>query len=219
METRQTISVKGVGRIEVEPDRVVLSFSVESLDRNYAESINGLNARVNRLRSVLEPLGIDRKELKTSSFSVGTERGTERRYDEETEEYLFVGYEARHGLTLRLPMDQNKLNSILNEIAAECIEAEFNIHFESSDKKGAQERLLKKAVSDAEFKASVLAEATGMKLGRILSMDHRWSEISFTSTGYMMESRAEKGMMCSAPDIEPSEIQARDTVELVWEFV
>ena len=81
MEKRPTISVKGVGTIEVEPDWVVLSFSVENLDTDYAESINGLNESVNRLRSVLGPLGIERKELKTSNFSVGTER----RYDEGTE--------------------------------------------------------------------------------------------------------------------------------------
>ena len=61
--------------------KIKVYFSVENLDTDYAESINGLNESVNRLRSVLGPLGIERKELKTSNFSVGTER----RYDEGTE--------------------------------------------------------------------------------------------------------------------------------------
>ena len=50
-----------------------------------------------------------------------------------------------------------------------------------ADKEKAKNELIGRAVKDSMEKASVLAEASGAKLGNIMSIDYSWGEMDFVS--------------------------------------
>lgn len=70
-------------------------------------------------------------------------------------------------------------------------------------------------------KASVLAEASDVKLGKIINIDYSWGEIDFVSKPLQ-----EMSLRCCEPiesysasydmDIEPDDIDITDTVTVVW---
>ena len=78
-----------------------------------------------------------------------------------------------------------------------------------------------KAVKDSLKKASVLAEASDVKLGIIINIDYSWGEIDFVSKPLQeMSVRCCEPSMSSSEfydmDIEPDDIDITDTVTVVW---
>ncbi len=205
-----TITVRGTGKVSVVPDRVALHFSVTWQEWDYAETIEGLNNQVERLRVALEECGLDRKALKTSDFDV--DRAT--RWDKDEDEHVFNGYEASHSLNIRMPLDQARLNEVLSSIAESMSGASFQIHFETSQEAELRDKVLAAAVADARHKAEVLASAAGLALGDILHMGHTWTEVSFNSPRYAMD--REMCYSAPSPDIEPEDVSSSDTVEILW---
>lgn len=78
--------------------------------------------------------------------------------------------------------------------------------------------LLKSASENARAKAEILAEASGVKLGELVTIDYNWGELQlYSPTQYVMEDRCLASAPCaSSIDIEPDDIESSDTVTLVW---
>ncbi len=205
-----TIAVRGTGKVSVAPDRVALSFSVKCQEWGYADAIEGLNNQVEELRRALEKCGLDRKDLKTSDFDV--DRETE--WDDALDKHVFSGFEASHSLSIQMPLDQARLNEVLDSIAESMSGASFQIYFETSQEAELRDKVLAAAVVDARHKAEVLASAAGMELGNILHMGHTWTEVSFHSPRYAMD--RETCYSAPSPDIEPEDVSSSDTVEVLW---
>lgn len=86
----------------------------------------------------------------------------------------------------------------------------------------AKNELLANAVSDAKEKVIVLATAAGIPLKEVQGIDYSWGEIQFeTQPVRMMKEMIEIGITPKESydlDIEPDDIDAEDTVTVVWEI-
>lgn len=104
---------------------------------------------------------------------------------------------------------------------AHCpLSPEFSIEYTVSDPEASKNELLGKAVKDSLKKASVLAEASDVKLGKIINIDYSWGEIDFVSKPLQEMSLrcCELDESYSASydmDIEPDDIDITDTVTVV----
>ena len=106
---------------------------------------------------------------------------------------------------------------------ANCpVDPEFHLTYTLKDPEAAKNELLAKAVADAKEKAAILATAAGVTLKEIQSVDYSWGEITFESRpiepmmktdGCCLMENARFDM-----DIEPDDIEAEDTVTVVWEI-
>ena len=95
----------------------------------------------------------------------------------------------------------------------------LNIGFSVKDKDAVSEELLIKATENARKKAEVLAKASRVNLGKLVSIDYNWSELNiYSHTSYEMESKSLVMEEAYAPNIEPDDINVRDTVAFVWEI-
>ncbi len=169
----RTLTVRGRGVASADPDLVVLSFGVVGSDISYSAAVEELNRRVEALRGDLEAVGVDRTRLKTTGFDVEEQR----RYDSDSKEYVFVGYEASHGLRLELPLEKELLNNVLGRVARSASEASVEVSFNVSDRKGLRRRAMRAAVEDAQESARVLAEASGATLGEMVRVDYSFVEV------------------------------------------
>lgn len=61
------------------------------------------------------------------------------------------------------------------------VKPKLSIEYTVADKEKAKNELIGRAVKDSMEKASVLAEASGAKLGNIMSIDYSWGEMDFVS--------------------------------------
>ena len=84
------------------------------------------------------------------------------------------------------------------------------------------EKLLISATENARAKAEILCKASGSTLGQLLNIDYNWGELNvYSRTSYEVEDCIQPLMAmskCSAPEIEPDDIEVSDTVAFTWEI-
>ena len=149
---------------------------------------------------------------------------TEYESYKEKDEYKrrFVGYKFTHVLKVEFESDNKRLGKVLYAIANCQLKPEFRLGYTVRDPEAVKNELLGKAVQDAVAKAGVLSGAAGLKLGEIQSMDYSWGEINMEI--YPMSRELDVVDCLASPagsydlDIEPDDIEVKDTVTVVWEI-
>lgn len=124
-------------------------------------------------------------------------------------------------MKIEFPADNQRLGKMLYALAHCPVSPEFSIEYTVADPEASKNELLGKAVKDSMKKASVLADASDVKLGEIINIDYSWGEIDFVSKPLQ-----EMSLRCCEPDesysssydmdIEPDDIDITDTVTVVW---
>ena len=216
----RTIRVTGKGKISVKPDTIRLRISMEDTFREYDDALRHSTDSAELLKGMFEGLGYDRKALKTVLFNINTEYESYQDRDKSWKR-RFKGYKYTHRMKLEFPAENKRLGKILYALAHCPVEPEFSIEYTVADPEASKNELLGKAVKDSMQKASVLAEASGVKLDKILTIDYSWGEIDFVSRPLQeMSLRCCAEDACSPAsydmDIEPDDIDITDTVTVVW---
>lgn len=216
---KRTITVKGVGTVSAKPDYIVISMSIISKDMEYVKAVDNANERIRLLQNAIIKAGFEKEDLKTLAFNVRTSYK-----NEQNERGMWVskfdGYECHYQLKLSMDMDTKRLADILTKISESKADAEFNIQFTVKNPENIADELLKSATENAMRKAKVLCEASGEKLGDLVSIDYNWSDIYLASaSSYKIAPMAmEECADCGVPEFEPEDIRSQDSVTFVWEI-
>ncbi len=68
-------------------------------------------------------------------------------------------------------------------------------------------------------KAEILAKASGVSLGDLISIEYNWGELHlYSQTSYALRENQITIDSLSSPDIVPDDIAVSDTVSFVWEI-
>lgn len=212
------ITVKGVSNISVKPDLIIITMNVVSEKYDYDEAMELATESIESLENAIEKIGLNKKELKTTNFNVTT--NYESYYDENNKyKSKFKGYKVEQDLKLELDLDMKLLSTVLTAITKSNVNPRLNIRFSVKDKEAVNEELLIKATENARRKAEILTKASKATLGRLVSINYNWGEISiYSDTSYAMESKSVLMDASYAPNIEPDDIEVSDIVTFVWEI-
>lgn len=221
---KRTVSVRGTGSVTAAPDRIEVTMNLSALDPDYGRAAEIMDEKTAALTAAAEAAGFPKKELKTASFNVNTEyRGV---HDPKTGEYRqeFAGYRVFHGLTLGFPLDLAKLGELLGGFSDSGADPELSIRFTVSDPEAVRREALEKAAANAREKAELLAAASGVKLGELLTIRYDWAEIRLESATMFdaANGMAPKAMMRKASfaaGMTPQDISFSDSAGFVWEIV
>lgn len=216
----RTITIKGVGKLSLKPDQVVVSLTLNATDKNYDKTMDTAAKHLEQLRGALVGIGFTKDDLKTTNFNVNTEYESERDKNGNYKR-IFIGYSVTHQLKLEFDFDSQRLSQTLGAIAGCIAEPELNVQFTVKDKKSVDAALLENACVNAKAKAGILAKASGVTLGDLISIDYNWGELHlFSQTQYDMEDNCMR-MASAAPtsiEIKPDDIDISDSVTFVWEI-
>ncbi|MGN1166918.1 MAG: SIMPL domain-containing protein [Lachnospiraceae bacterium] len=213
----RTITVKGIGNIAISPDYVVISMSLQSKDKDYETSMELAAQKIEYLNTSLESIGFDKKSVKTTGFDVFTAYDSVR--DREGNyRRVFEGYTCNHNLKVEFDFDTKRMAKTLSAISKCLAEPEISISFTVKDSAAVNEMLLKSAAVNAKQKAQILCEASGVKLGELLSIDYNWEELNiYSNTDYQLEDKCLAAPAAlSNIEIEPEDIKVNDTATFVW---
>lgn len=212
------ITVKGTGNVKVKPDLIVITLSLESLHLDYSKTMKLAAEAVEELQKAIGSVGFDRTELKTTNFNISTHYESYRDRDNNYKS-KFDGYLCEQGLKLEFDFDNEIMSKVLTSISKVKSEPRLNIQFSVKDKDAVNEALLVNATNNAKRKAEILAKASDVLLGDLLSIEYDWGELHlYSQTRYAMEDQMMKLSESSAPSIEPEDIEVSDTVSFVWEI-
>ncbi|XMB66647.1 SIMPL domain-containing protein [Mycoplasmatota bacterium zrk1] len=173
---------------------------------------------IEMLKDAIDSVGFHNRDLKTTSFNIRTHY---ERYRDKDNNYKnrFNGYLCEQVLKLEFQFDTAVMSKVLTAIAKASIEPQLNIRFSVKDKYAVSEQLLINATENARHNAEILAKASGVNLGDLISIDYDWGELHlYSPTKYGMEERCMTLSESCAPNIEPDDIDVSDNVSFVWEI-
>lgn len=210
------IRVTGKGKISIKPDLIRLNIKASDVLKKYEDCINKSSKSIKELRKIIENSGLNPNDLKTTEFSVDTEYKSY--YENDIYKREFQGYEYVHNLYINFPNDNDLLGKVLYELSKSKTDYEFSINYTVKDIESAKNKLLAKAVEDSKTKASILAKASEVLLGEIISIDYSWDEIEVFSKpidNFVINKAQSFGSEIDI-DIEADDINMSDTVTVVW---
>ena len=215
----RVITVKGTGRVSSKPDLVVLSMALESQKLKYDETMELATESLQELTAAIQSCGFKKEDLKTTNFNIRTHY---ENYKDADNNYKnkFAGYICEQGLKLEFDLDTKMLSKVLGVISETSVNPILSINFSIKDSNAVGIELLERATVNARQKAEILAKASGVTLGKILTIDYNWSELLFSSvTRFELQNQAMTSASRFVPDIEPEDIESSDTVTFVWEII
>lgn len=217
----RTITVKGIGKVSARPDYVILTMKLESKDTEYDKAMDIAAKQLSQLNDSLASIGFEKDAVKTTNFNVHTDYDS---YKDKQGNYqrVFSGFVCSHQLKLSFDFDMKRLSQALAAVASCLAHPELSIAFTVKDPTAVNDALLQEATINAKKKAELLCEASGVKLGQLFMIDYNWGELNiYSDTRYdLAEDCIREAPMAygASIDIEPDDIDVRDTATFVWEI-
>lgn len=152
------LSVRGVGSVEVIPDKATIAFRLSAL-RDTAAAAQGANAaNLVAMESVLKELGIDLRDVKTRGVTLREE------WEYTNNERIFRGYRAEQTVAVTVN-DITHVGSVLDRVIQASGAHVDGVEFGLKDRTQAEQEALRQAYAHAASRARVLAEMAGITLG------------------------------------------------------
>ncbi len=207
-----TITVSGKGEIMLKPDIAEFSITVREEAKKQADAQNKLSEKINKIINYLESNGVDRKDIKTSSFNLSP------RYDWIEGKRDFRGYEISQTLNVKV-RDLDKAGELLAAMSKFSVDRVGSLQFKVEDPENAKSLARSKAISNAKDKARQLARELGVSLVRVVGFSENSSDGNIRPLYYakgLMADMAEEAPV--APDLPSGENKISVQVNLEFEI-
>jgi hypothetical protein len=160
-----TITVQGVGIVQVDADRVSFSIGVREVASEVMTAQSAVNEKIGAVIDAMKALGIEDDAISTNSIGIYPNYN----YDSNDGSEIVSGYTAYNNISVTVKDVANSGKYIDAAFAAGANSLDY-VEFSAADIEAASDRALELAVSNATDKAKVLAEAAGLKLGEVLEI-------------------------------------------------
>ena len=213
-QPRRTLAVTGTAEVSVKPDICYISFGVETFHKKSAREAYRNNAELmNALSAAVKAVGIEPKDLQTSTFTVTPQY----HYEDSGHRRVFDGYRVYQSLDANV-RDLEKASAVLDAGMDAGATQVNNVTFavENPKKYTADARV--EAVKAAQAKAQSMADLTGVKLGKPISISE--SEPGGYNQYYAQSNvaldRAAGGE--DTPSLQPGQFKLTRTVYITYEI-
>jgi len=157
--------VTGEGKVFATPDIAKVSFGIEETGSSLKQAQDSVNKKSQTLAGELKNLGVDTKDIQTTSYSVYPQYD----YTDTTQKVTGFQVSINYEVTIR---NFDKVNEALVAGTNAGANVVGGISFEVNDKtqKEKLQEARKIAVAEAKEKAQGLASASGITLGKVINV-------------------------------------------------
>lgn len=202
-----TLTVTGNASVALVADYAQASVGVSTRAATVQEATAQNAEAIRSVIAALEAAGIPQEDIATSSYSVYTE------YDYMTGQAVLAGYSVTNQLTVII-RDMEHIGATLDKATAAGANNIYNVEFCSTLSAQAQDEALTHAVQEALRKGKLLADAAGLSLGSILSIEESTGGYYTVSTMY----KTEAAMDAVSNVILPDELTISASVTVTFEL-
>jgi uncharacterized protein len=203
------MAITGTGSVSATPDTAYITLAVESNAPTANVALDSNTGNMKKLFKTLLDLGIPKKDISTSSFSVHARYG---KYNEQTGEAPFLGYSVSNSVSVTV-CQVDQLGKVLDQSVKSGANRVDSLHFGFKDQTKLMDDARKRAVEDAKRKADLYAQATGAKMGSVISISE---ERGYRPVRMYM---AGEGATRSDVPINPGEQMISVNVTVVWKLI
>jgi uncharacterized protein YggE len=215
------LTVSAEGKMNVDPDKAVLSFAVETVGKKLAKVQQENQERMARVMEECQKLEIESKFIQTTSLNVIPEYPSRPRRSQggSLEQTIprIIGYRVVHQVTVEVH-NLDIVGNVVDRVLKVGANRFSGISWGLQDEQPQKLHVLQLAALKAQQKADTLAQSLKLQLVRIIEvMEGRVSVVS-PAGGYRM-ARASLAMDGGGGDsVSAGEITIRGTVTLVYEI-
>jgi uncharacterized protein YggE len=206
----RTLAVNGNGIITLEPDIAYIRIGVQTEGENAKEAVASNNQQSQQLLNALTRAGVAEKDVETTNFSIHPRQEWDN--DGQPTGITYV-VDNTVMVTVR---DLGQVGALLDAAVQAGANQISGIQFDIEDREAAQQQAMTAAVENARARAEVLAEAAGVTLGEVLSIE------SYLSGGTPIPYERNVVMADAAMGMEvpvsPGEMQIDTGVSVVYEI-
>ena len=161
---QRTLTTTGVGAVSLKTDIARVSLTITTEDKDLSRATEGNSLSAERALQVLGESGVASEDIKTENFNIyprtdwgpnGENRG--------------IIYSVQHQFSVTV-RQLDRLGRILDPVLEVDASISLSIRLDVDDKSGPFAEALTAAVQDARNKAALMAEAAGVTLGNLLSL-------------------------------------------------
>lgn len=170
-EQTPRIIVTGEGEAAVSPDMAILSLAVLREADTAREALDANNEAMTAVVAAMKEAGIEARDLQSGGLSINPRYVYPNDKNDEKAPRI-VGYEVANTLTVRI-RDLAKVGDILDRSVTLGVNQGGGLTFTNDDPAATLTEARKRAVKDAMDKAKTLAEAGGVKLGKVMEISEQ----------------------------------------------
>lgn len=170
------ITVVGTGKASATPDLARLQLTILRNAPEAADALAQSNEAADAvIRALREEFGIEGRDIQTAGFQIAPQYRYDNREDGTQAPPTVVGYEVRHSLAARV-RDLARIGEILDRTVSLGVNEGGSVEFTVEDPAELADQARIEAVRNARRSAEAMAEASDLRLGRVLRIEDRDGE-------------------------------------------
>ena len=158
------INVSATGKADVAPDRAIVTAGVMTQGKTAREAMIANATLMTAVYDELEAAGIPKSNVATSQLSLQPRFNYQNRRAPKID-----GYDARNNVTVKAD-NLDKVGPMLDALVAAGVNNINGVQFTVKDPKAAKSKAREDAIREAKAQAQSMADAAGVKLGRLMSL-------------------------------------------------
>lgn len=201
------ITVSGGGQVNLAADMAYVTLGISISDSDVSTVMQQANTSIDSICAALVESGLPKDCISTDYLYISPQYD----YSGDNSNEI-IGYNVNSGLKLTID-DVDAVGSYIDVAFAAGANSFDSITFAVKDNSEARDEALRLAVADAEKKANVLAEAAGMKLGDIVSIEENNSDSYYNTEGFAAKDIADAG---AGTSVYPSKVNVAVQVQVCY---
>ncbi len=209
----RTIHVNGSGSVTGDPDIGTLNIGVNVQKDTVSEARKVAAKAMTDLIETLKTNNIDEEDIKTQNFNIYPQ------YDWTEKGRILIGYNVNNTVSATV-RELDTLSDVVDDAAEAGGDYVIlnSISFSIDDPKPLQSQARNLAVKDAEGKAQTLAEASGVTLGKPITISENTFYVNPPVPYDLVETASDDGASETSTPIIPGELTITVNVSLIYEI-
>ncbi|MEJ2613687.1 MAG: SIMPL domain-containing protein [Ignavibacteriaceae bacterium] len=167
-DSQSKITVNGEAIVKVQPDQILITFCIETCDKNIMIAKKENNDIMKKAVEASKESGIEEKNIQTDYLSI------EPRYEDNYNKKNFIGYFVRNTFIVTMT-DPGKVEELVTKILQSGVNYIHRIDFQTTEFKKYREQARELALKAAKEKAVKMAAVLGQVIGDPVQISEGYS--------------------------------------------
>ncbi len=159
---QNTITISAEGKVNAVPDLATINASVITKGSTAEKAQTDSTKKMEGVMKYIQDQGVDKKDIQTSGYNVYPE------YDYNQPGQVITGYVANQTVTVKV-RDNALVGKLLGGLTANGVNQIMGVSYSFDDPDDLKQQAREEALKNAREKAQKLADAAGVRLGKLVS--------------------------------------------------
>lgn len=209
----RTITVNAEGKVTSRPDIATINLSVVSEGKMVKDVTKDGNEKMAKIVAAVKAQGVESKDVVTSSYNLGSQYD----YGDYTVPPKFIGYRLEQTVTVKI-RDLDKVDDVLDQSVTAGANQVGQLVFDIDDASNLKKDARKEAFKKAKDKAQEMADAAGVRLGRVVTFNEGYDYMPMQYANFAMDRAESAPMAAQGSTIEAGSKELAVNVSVTYEI-